>query len=210
LTETQIDGLYSFVVDRGGGLILLPGKAHSGPSVWTNEKAKALVPVIFDPDRATSQRRPGKIELTLEGLDSRVISPAELRDYDQQTSAFYPIIDKKPAATAMASVKDTPIIAVHRVGRGRVCLLNVSKLFLWYREDHQGGLLQKFMSGLTAYVGRVKSVEAAIELFAERLNAQTNSVKFDAYVCDKMFAPVSRANVLRPWILCRGNSKYYR
>ncbi|MHC4423652.1 MAG: hypothetical protein ACYSWR_03140, partial [Planctomycetota bacterium] len=37
LTETQIDGLYSFVVDRGGGLILLPGKAHSGPSVWTNE-----------------------------------------------------------------------------------------------------------------------------------------------------------------------------
>ncbi len=49
LTGTQLDSLYSFVVDRGGGLILLPGKAEFGPAAWRNKKAKALIPVILDP-----------------------------------------------------------------------------------------------------------------------------------------------------------------
>jgi hypothetical protein len=196
LTDAQIDGLYSFVVDRSGGLILLPGKDRSGPPAWRNEKAKALVPVIFGSDRPTIQPHPGKIELTLEGLDSKVVSRVVLRDYDETTSAYYRVVDKKPAATTLASVKDTPIITVHRVGRGRVCLFNVSKLFTWYREDLEGGLLYKFMSGLTSYVGRVKSVEATIELFAERVSGQRSKVKFDAYVCDRMFTPVSGANVL--------------
>jgi len=196
LTKTQIDGLYSFVVDRGGGLILLPGKARSGPSAWKNEKAKALVPVIFDRDEPVIQRNPGKIELTLEGLDSKVIRRAELQEFDEPASAYYRIIDKKPAATTLASVKDTPVVTVHRVGRGRVCFVNASRFFTWYREDLQGGLLYKLISGLTAYVGRVKSAEAAIELFAERVSGEARRVKFDAYVCDKMFAPVSGANVL--------------
>ena len=196
LADAQIDGLYSFVVDRGGGLILLPGKARSGPAAWEDVKARALVPVIFDRDEPVIQRSPGKIELTLEGLDSKVIRRAELQEFDEPASAYYGIIDKKPAATTLASVKDTPVVTVHRVGRGRVCLLNASKLFTWYREDLEGGLLHKFMSGLTACVGRVKSAEAAIELFAERVSGETGRVKFDAYVCDKMFAPVGSANVL--------------
>ena len=197
LTGTQLDSLYSFVVDRGGGLILLPGKAEFGPAAWRNKKAKALIPVILDTDRpAIQQRSPGKIELTLEGIDSKVISPAQLKDYDEPAWAYYQIINTKPAATTLALVEDTPIISVHRVGRGRVCLLNASKLFLWYREDLQGGLLYKIMAGLTAYVGRITNLEAGVRLFAQRPTNQTNKVKFSAYVCDKSFVPVTGANVL--------------
>lgn len=197
LTETQIDSLYSFVVDRGGGLILLPGKAEFGLSAWRNKKAKALIPVILDPDEpAIQQHSPGKIELTLEGIDSKVISPAQLKDYDEPAWAYYQIINTKPAATTLALVEDTPIISVHRVGRGRVCLLNASKLFLWYREDLQGGLLYKLMAGLTAYVGRITNLEAGVRLFAERPTDQANKIKFNAYVCDKSFVPVTGANVL--------------
>lgn len=197
LTETQIDSLYSFVVDRGGGLILLPGKAEFGLSAWRNKKAKALIPVILDPDEPTiKQYSAGKIELTLEGIDSKVISPAQLKDYDEPAWAYYQIINTKPAATTLALVEDTPIISVHRVGRGRVCLLNASKLFLWYREDLQGGLLYKLMAGLTAYVGRITNLEAGVRLFAERPTDQANKIKFNAYVCDKSFVPVTGANVL--------------
>jgi len=210
LTETQLDSLYSFVVDRGGGLILLPGKAEFGPAAWRNKKAKALIPVILDPGEpapatlgseqtpplAGQQDSPGKIELTLEGIDSKVISPAQLKDYDESASAYYKIINTKPAATTLALVEDTPIISVHRVGRGRVCLLNASKLFLWYREDLQGGLLYKLMAGLTAYVGRITNLEAGVRLFAERPTDQANKIKFNAYVCDKSFVPVTGANVL--------------
>lgn len=197
LTGTQLDSLYSFVVDRGGGLILLPGKAESGPFAWMNRKAQALIPVILDDDEPTiKQYIAGKIELTLEGIDSKVISPEVLKEYDEPTSAYYQIINTKPAATTLALIEDTPIISVHRVGRGRVCLLNASKLFLWYREDLQGGLLYKIMAGLTAYVGRITNLEAGVRLFAERPTDQTNKVKFNAYVCDKSFVPVTGANVL--------------
>jgi hypothetical protein len=196
LTDAQIDGLYSFVVDRGGGLILLPGRARSGPAAWDDEKAKALIPIIFDRDRQAAQQPPGKIELTAEGLDSKIIKRVELQEYDIPASAHYRVIDKKPAATTLASVKELPIVTVHRVGRGRVCFLNVSRLFRWYREDLEGGLLHRFMTGLTAYVGRVRSTEAAIEMFAERASDETNTVKFDAYVYDRLFAPVGGGNVL--------------
>jgi len=197
LTGTQLDSLYSFVVDRGGGLILLPGKVEFSPAAWKNKKAKALIPVILDPDRPEIlQRNPGKIEITLEGIDSKVISPVQLKDYDEPTSAYYQIINTKPAATTLALIEETPIISVHRIGRGRVCLLNASKLFLWYREDLQGGLLYKLMAGLTVYVGRITNLEAGVRLFAERQTDQTDKVKFNAYVCDKSFVPVAGANVL--------------
>jgi hypothetical protein len=197
LTKVQVDSLYSFVVDRGGGLIILPGNYESGPAAWMNRKAKALIPVLLDDDKSIIKgNSSGKIELTLEGIDSEVISPELLKEYDEAASAYYPVVNTKPAATTLAIADETPIISVHRVGRGRVCLLNASKLFLWYREDLQGGLLYKLMAGLTAYVGRIVNLEAGVRLFAERPTEQVDKVRFSAYVCDKSFEPVTGANML--------------
>ncbi len=197
LTNAQVDSLYSFVVDRGGGLILLPGKADLGPTAWINRKAKALVPVVFDLDEPTIwPSTPGDIELTLEGLDSKVVSPETLKDHDEQALPYYRISNTKPASTTLVSIKDTPVVSIHRVGRGRVCLLNASKLFMWYREDLEGGLLYKIMAGLTAHLGKITSREAGVELFAERSAEHPDTVAFEAYVCDNSFEPVSGANVL--------------
>ncbi len=197
LTGTQLDSLYSFIVDRGGGLILLPGKEESGPATWINKKAKAFIPVFFSTDElAMEQYNLGKIELTLEGIDSKFINPEVLKEYNEPTSTYYQIASTKPAATTLAHVDDKPVISVHRVGRGRICLLNASKLFLLYREDLEGGLLNKLMGGLTAYVGRIKNLEAGVRLFAERSADQANKIKFNAYVCDKSYEPVTGANVL--------------
>ncbi|MHC4285606.1 MAG: hypothetical protein ACYSWZ_21940 [Planctomycetota bacterium] len=197
LSDARIEGLYSFVVDRGGGLILLPGRDEYGPAEWKNERIKVLAPVFFDAYTAAKQTTAqSKIELTIEGIDSKVIGPKSLQDHDGPALAYYHTIDKKPAATTLARISDNPLVTVHRVGRGRVCLLNVSKLFRWYREDLQGGLLQKVMSGLTAYMGSTTNLESTVELFVERANSQTNKVRFSAYVCDKSFTPVSGTNVL--------------
>ncbi|MHC4328395.1 MAG: hypothetical protein ACYSWW_09775 [Planctomycetota bacterium] len=197
LTDSQVDGLYSFVADRGGGLILLPGKADFGPGAWVDEKAKALIPVVFDSDYPTIwPSSPGRIELTIEGIDSEVLGPAELEEHVEPALPYYRISNSKPASTTLASIQDTPVISIHRVGRGRVCLLNTSQLFRWYREDLEGGLLYKTMAGLTAHLGRTTSREAGIELFVERAAEQADKVKFEAFVCDNSFDPVSGANVL--------------
>ena len=197
LTDAQISGLYSFVVDRGGGLILLPGKDGFGPADWTNKKVKALIPVIFNVENPTIwPSSPGQIELTLEALESKILDHGVLQDNDQPVLPYYRVISTKPASTTLASIKETPILSFHRVGRGRVCLLNISRIFSLYREDLQGGLLYKMMAGLNAQMGRVTAREAGIELFAERVDGQTDKIKFEAYACDNSFAPVSGANVL--------------
>lgn len=197
LTKVQVDSLYSFVVDRGGGLILLPGKADFGPAAWINSKAKTLIPVVFDPDEPTIwPSRPEEIELTLEGIDSNILGPEALDEYKEPALPYYRIPFSKPAATTLLSVGQTPVVSIHRVGRGKVCLLNATKLFQWYREDLEGGLLSKVMAGLTAQMGKVTSREAGIELFAERIDGQPDTVKFQAYVCDDSFEPVAGANVL--------------
>jgi hypothetical protein len=197
LTDAQIAGLYSFVVDRGGGLILLPGKGDFGPAEWTNKKVKALIPVIFDAGNPTIwPSSPGQIELTVEAVDGKVLDKGSLQDVDGPACPYYRIVSPKPASTTLALIKDTPVVSVHRVGRGRVCLLNISRLFSLYREDLQGGWLYKMMAGLTAHLGRVTAREAAVELFAERAAGQMNKIKFEAYVCDNSFVPVAGANVL--------------
>ena len=197
LSAEQIDGLYSFVVDRGGGLIVLPGRQEYGPSGWKHEKVKSLVPLIGSGDtEAVTTLQEGPVQLTFEGVDSEVISPAYLKEHPTPSSPYYSVVDKKPAAMVLAAVGREPLIVTHRVGRGRVCFLNVSKLFRWYRQDLDGGLLQKFMSGVTAYVGRLTSVEAGVDIFAERSTVQAHRIRFDAYVRNSSFEPVDGATVL--------------
>ena len=73
------------------------------------------------------------MQLSLEGIASKAISKADFAEQEMMVRPYYKTLEKKPAATTLASVRGKPVIAVHRVGRGRVCLLNVSKLFRWYQ-----------------------------------------------------------------------------
>jgi len=196
-SDQQIEGLYSFVAKRGGGLILLPGWGEYDPLQWANPKARALAPAVADTqhayDTASDQLQ---TQLTLEGVDSRFLTSQDLRENDDPILPYYPNFRKKPAAATLASTDKLPIVTAHRLGRGRVCMLNVSGLSAIYREDLEGGLLQKLISGLTAYVGKVTSVESAIELFAQRQNGNTSKATFNARVYDRSFNPVAGATVL--------------
>jgi hypothetical protein len=197
LTNEQIDSLYSFVTQRGGGLVLLPGRGDYGPAAWKNPKIKLLFPVIFEKDDPKLwPPLPGRIELTQEVLNTNMLGTDDLRDRDIEISPFYKIARVKPAASTLAKSGEIPLATVHRVGRGRVCLLNISRLFLLYREDEQGGLLYKLMSGLTSYIGKTTRSAAGIQLFAERTDTEENRIRFSALVSDDSFAAVERANVL--------------
>jgi hypothetical protein len=195
LKDTQIDALYSFVVDRGGGLILLPGKEQFSCASWKKEKIDLLMPVFFgrtEPVQGADLE--GDLALTYEGTDSGIIVPETLTEVDVTSRPFYTDIKKKPAAANLATVDEEPVISLHRVGRGHVCLLNVARLYTWYREDLEGGLLRVVLSGLVARMAAVPKAEAAVELFAER---QPNStVRFDAYITGADFAAASDATVL--------------
>ena len=197
LSSTQIDALYDFVVRRGGGLLLLPGREEYGPALWKNAKAKSLLPVIFNSNEPKLwPPEPQPVKLTLEGENTKIFSQDEIPRYDFPVSAFYNIEKPKPASTTLAISGDMPLVTFHRIGKGRVCLLNISKLFQWYREDKKGGDLYNLISGLTSYLGQNRGNSSKVELFAERTNQENNNIRFTAYVCDNAFSALEQANVL--------------
>ncbi len=197
LTRVQREGLYDFVAQRGGGLLLLPGRSVASLASWRDERAETMLPVFFGHEHARLwPPHPDTIDLTFEAEVGRVFEPNAFAEPKQSISPYYRNVEVKPASTVLATVGDVPIVAVHRLGRGRVCLLNASKLFTLYREDEQGGALSEMLCGLVAYLGRTPAQGAGVELFAERAADAPHRVTFNAYVTDKMFRPDPGANVL--------------
>jgi hypothetical protein len=197
LTRAQREGLYDFVAQRGGGLLLLPGRSVASPASWRDERAETMLPVLFGREPARLwPPHPGVINLTFEAEVGRVFEPNAFAEPKQSISPCYRNAEVKPASTVLATVGDVPIVTVHRLGRGRVCLLNASKPFMLYREDEQGGALSELVCGLVAYLGRTPVRGAGVELFVERAADDPRLVTFNAYVADKLFQPVAGANVL--------------
>jgi len=197
LTSVQQEALYSFVADRGGGLLLLPGTNVASLTAKRGEGADALLPVILDDrDQRLWPPAPGAIQPSFEAQVGRIFDLKAFADPAQSISPYYNVARVKPAATTLATVSETPIVAAHRVGRGRVCLLNASKLFTLYREDKQGGLLSDVVCGLAAYLGGTPSGGTGVDLFVERSSADPGRAVFSAHVTDKSFEPISEANVL--------------
>jgi len=200
---------FDFVAKRGGGLILLPGETVHNLATDSQGRGLSTLPVLFPrQEQAASDTtvtagparvwppQPDAIKLSFEAEVAHLFDPAALADPQWRISPYYRIAAAKPAATTLATAGDTPIVSVHRVGRGRVCLLNMSRLFSLYREDRGGGALSELMCGLVAYLGRTPSQGASVELFAERMAEDPRRVEFNAYVMDKSFQPAAGANVL--------------
>ncbi|MEN6334645.1 MAG: vWA domain-containing protein [Phycisphaerales bacterium] len=203
------DDLSDFFAKRGGGLIVLPGETVRTLVSDSQGRGLPTLPVLFSQQdqivsSTTATAGPARvwppqsdaIKLSFEAEVAHLFDPTVLADPQWRVSAYYRVAATKPAATTLATAGDTPIVSVHRVGRGRVCLLNVSKLFTLYREDRQGGALSELMCGLVAYLGRTPSQGASVELFAERTAEDPRRVEFNAYVMDKSFQPAPGANVL--------------
>lgn len=197
LPAAQRDGLYSFVAERGGGLLLLAGRTIASLANRGDDRMRTLLPAVFgreDPRLWPPHR--DVIRPSFEAQICRLFDPNAFADPPQVISPYYEIANVKPAATALAAVGRTPIVLGQRVGHGRVCLLNASKLFTLYREDFQGGALAEMVCGLVAYLGRTPARGAGVELFVERATDDPGNVVFNAYVVDKGFEPAVGANVL--------------
>ncbi|MBN2588734.1 MAG: hypothetical protein JXA96_02640 [Sedimentisphaerales bacterium] len=197
LSEQQISGLYNFVTQRGGGLVMLPGRDDYGPAGWDNPQVKLLLPVIFNSNESKLWPPDAEqMELSPEGNYEIILPDEDIPYFNFAVSAYYNVDKVKPSSSILAASGNRPLIIIQRIGRGKVCLLNISKLFSWYREDKQGGWLYSLLSQLTSYLGQSPGKSAGLELFAERQNADENKVKFIAYVRDNNYSPVSQANVL--------------
>jgi hypothetical protein len=197
MSPDQLDGLYRFVTERGGGLLFLPGPAVTSLASWHDDKGSALLPVILNEQEARLwPPRPDEIEVTFEAAALHLFDPDTFEQQGELLSPYYNVATVKPAALTLAAIGDAPLIAMHRLGRGRVCLLNAGKLFRLYREDQQGGALTDMLSGLLAQLGRTTAQGPGIDLFVERATDNSRRAVFNAHILDEDFRAVDTANVL--------------
>ena len=97
-TAAQLDGLYGFVADRGGGLLLLPGPAVTSLAAWNDERGNALLPVVLDErEPRLWPPRPDVIDVTFEAEIGRVFDPETLAGRDFALSPYYNVAMVKPA-----------------------------------------------------------------------------------------------------------------
>jgi len=186
------------------GHLALASRGH--PGLASPARGMLTVPRVRGQDALATLERLDPIRLwppqrdaikpSFEARIARVFDPEMFENARWKVSPYYEIAAVKPAATALVTAGGLPIVAVHRIGRGRVCLLNASKLFTLYGEDREGGALSELMCSLVAYLGRTSAQGAGVELFAERMDDNAQRVEFNAYVVDKAFEPVVAANVL--------------
>ncbi len=197
LTDAQIEGLYGFVAERGGGVLFLPGRGERDLSATLDHRLRALLPAAVRPAGATGRVLLGNVELAPEAVRLGLVS-ANAFESDRllTAAAFHPGAAPKPAATVVATVSGEPLIVMQRLGRGRAAFINAHGLHTWYREDLDGGVLQRVLSELTAGLGRTPAAESRIEISAARRSDDPSAVVFDATVWDEDWSPAKGATVL--------------
>ncbi len=196
-SDNTLKNIYDFTTQRGGTMILLPGKDNFAMSRFKQPLISNLLPVTFTYADSIFDR--GDIDIpvlqTSEAIAASVFSKEAFKSQIQTSLPAYSGMKKKPAATTLLTLAEEPFLCFHRIGRGRVCVINSDLLFQWYREDQQGGFLHQFFANLTSYLAQVTSTSSRIDIVARRDN-KNNDIIVEAFVRGLDYEPISNATVL--------------
>lgn len=155
-SHEQMDLIRRFVVDRGGGFLMLGGQVSFQRGDFDRTPIGSILPVYLDRLPAVSTTAPIRLNLTREGW----LEPwVRLRDNEQderQRLADMPdfrvlnrIESVKPGARVVATVGDQveplPALVVQRLGNGRSAALTVGDIWRWgLREAQMRQDMEKF------------------------------------------------------------------
>jgi uncharacterized membrane protein len=141
-TPTQQQLLRDFVDRRGGGLLLLGGRASLADGVWGSSLLADLLPVTLPGSSTTFHRQHATVALTAAGADSPICRLTDdaaanvqhwkalpyLMDYQDPGTA-------KPGAQVLAQMtagaRTMPLLVTENYGRGRTAVLATGGTWRW-------------------------------------------------------------------------------
>ncbi|MCP4451625.1 MAG: hypothetical protein GY809_09205 [Planctomycetes bacterium] len=192
---TLVGHLYDYVVQGGGGLIVLTDALGQGALNWQQGKLRQLLPVTFSDAVTQAEPALGVHRPSQDSLDKRLFPEASIEDHDLPVLAWN-LGRMKPATTALSVVHESTAVCVHRVGQGSVCLIGLSKLFQLYREDQGGGPLFDLVSTLVRLVSPEPGHDSQLRVFVERVPGQSDQLSVTSWVKGADREPVDQADVL--------------
>jgi hypothetical protein len=145
LNENQLRNLADFVVDKGGGLVLIAGRRYM-PAAYRETPLETVIPIDFSGAQpGTPTREPFHLELTVEGRLSPIFrlgsDDAENQRIWQNLPGlfwFFEAPERKPGALPLAvhpartgEEGKLPIILLQQVGAGKSLMMTIDSTWRW-------------------------------------------------------------------------------
>ena len=205
-TPAQKELIQQFVDRRGGGLLMLGGRASLGDGGWESSSLADLLPVVLPNRKGTFHRDPATVSLTPVGADNTITRLVEdpaanverwkklpyLMDYQDPGTP-------KPGAVVLAEMtaggRKMPLLVTENYGRGRTAVLATGGTWRWQMsqpledQTHEEFWQQLLRWLVTDTPGRVVASVPSQMLFDD------GRVQFSAEVRDKNYLPAADAHV---------------
>jgi uncharacterized membrane protein len=205
-TAAQKEMIQQFVDRRGGGLLMLGGRASLGDGGWASSSLADLLPVVLPTKKGTFHRDPANVSLTAIGADSIITRLVEdpagnverwkklpyLMDYQE-------VGTPKPGAVVLAEMtvggRKMPLLITQNYGRGRTAVLATGGTWRWQMaqpledQTHEQFWQQLLRWLVTDTPGKVVASVPSQMLFDD------GHVRFSADVRDKNYLPAADAHV---------------
>ncbi|RFC48252.1 MAG: putative membrane protein [Verrucomicrobia bacterium] len=146
-TAEQLNLLESFVSRRGGALLMLGGQESLQLGGYERTPMERLLPVYLDRSVRGEEAPPANLRFTREGLLEPWVRLRLTQDEEEKRLAELPAFQTlnevrsvKPGATVLATAvtaagEETPALAVHAYGEGRVGALMIGDIWRWGMEE---------------------------------------------------------------------------
>jgi uncharacterized membrane protein len=205
-TPAQKELIQQFVDRRGGGLLLLGGRASLADGGWGASNLADLLPVVLPSRKGTFHRDPATVSLTPVGAESIITRLVEdpagnverwkklpyLMDYQEAGTP-------KPGAVVLAEMtaanRKMPLLITENYGRGRTAVLATGGTWRWQMsqpledQTHEQFWQQLLRWLVTDTPDRVVASVPSQMLFDD------GRVQFSADVRDKNYLPAADAHV---------------
>ncbi|HEY2590773.1 MAG TPA: glutamine amidotransferase [Steroidobacteraceae bacterium] len=205
-TPAQQALIRDFVDRRGGGLLLLGGRASLADGIWSGSLVADALPVVLPDSRNTFHRDPATVSLTPAGEQSVICRLVDdpganaerwrklpyLMDYEDPGTP-------KPGAVVLAQMhyggRTMPLLVTQHFGRGRVAVLATGGTWRWQMSLPLGDPTHHafWQQLLTWLVADTRGQVAASVPKPTLLDA--GRVRLDAEVRDARYVPAADVTV---------------
>ena len=205
-TAAQLELIRQFVDRRGGGLLLLAGRAALAEGGWARSPLADLLPVTLPDRKGTFRREPANAELTAAGRESLICRLEENPERNAERWKKLPYLANyqdigtpKPGAVVLAEFLPTsksrfPLLVTQNYGRGRTAVFATAGSWRWQMlQDVSDRTHEMFWRQLLRWLadspGRLASSTPRPVLTDE------TRVQLQAQVRDRTYLPMPDARV---------------
>jgi uncharacterized membrane protein len=206
-TPAQQQLIHDFVDRRGGGLLMLGGRATLSDGAWQTSPLADLVPTTLPPNKGTFHRDFTGQELTAEGARSIIcrLDDDNARNLDKwkkmpQMANYQEVGDPKPGATVLLrstpqGKRSFPLLVTENFGHGRTVLLATEGTWRWKMWlDHADKTHATFWQQIFRHLVTDTPGQVVSSTPRQVLSDETR-VPIRVEVRDKQYNPVMNAKV---------------